>query len=232
MGFFLGFFSSFPVLKRLKLNTCSHALLALAWRWLKIFSEAGSQNNSTELSPAGFLTRCASLFCVWFRFGRRLVGRHPGILPAPLPQTPDVGEKLQHQGQVRTSAAAAGGKQQRRWWWSWCRWWMFFLFFLSPSLPFVPPQGAGWNPAETSSFGARRRVCEFDYVTYCAHARMQIFSVVLCTDARLHTPHKFVAARTRAFHTPRDTHLSPSWILVLIYACLSSIPSILHLPHT
>lgn len=40
---------------------------------------------------------------------------------------------------------------------------MMNVFLLS-----LPPQGAGWNSAETSSFGARGRVCELDYVTYCA----------------------------------------------------------------
>lgn len=60
----------------------------------------------------------------------------------------------------RTSTSRAGtdhaGNQQDRWWWRW--WWMFFLFSL-------PPQGVGWNSAETGSFGARGRLCEWNYVT-------------------------------------------------------------------
>lgn len=37
------------------------------------------------------------------RFGCRLTGCHPSVLKALLPQTPDAGEELQHQGQVRTT---------------------------------------------------------------------------------------------------------------------------------
>lgn len=36
------------------------------------------------------------------RFGWRLAGCDPGVLQTPLPETPDAGEELQHQGQVRT----------------------------------------------------------------------------------------------------------------------------------
>lgn len=120
--------------------------------------------SSTERTTAGValvLQWCVlSSVCVCVcRFGCWLAGCHPSVLPASLPQTPDAGEELQHQGQVWT---ARGGKQLcADGLWRWCRWWMLSLLFL-------PPQGAGWNSAETSSFGARRRVCEFDYVTYCA----------------------------------------------------------------
>ena len=49
--------------------------------------------------------------CVWLcvlcrvvcRFGCWLAGCHPSVLQAPLPQTPDAGEELQHQGQVRNT---------------------------------------------------------------------------------------------------------------------------------
>lgn len=57
---------------------------------------------------------------------------------------------------------------------------MMNVFLFSP-----PPQGVGWNSAETSSFGARGRVCELNYVTYCTHAHTRTFDVVLWANARL-----------------------------------------------
>ncbi len=53
------------------------------------------------------------LCCVTRRFGCRFAGRHPSIFQAPVPQTPDAGEELQHQGQVwtaRGSSSADGGE--------------------------------------------------------------------------------------------------------------------------
>lgn len=81
------------------------------------------------------------------------------------------------------------------------------MHMMNVFLLFLPPQGAGWNSAETSSFGARRRVCECDYVTYSA--RTHKFSVVLCTDARLHAPHRFVHVQNVCVATHTRTHLSP-----------------------
>lgn len=113
------------------------------------------------------------------RFGCRPAGCHPSALQAPLPQTPDAGKELQHQGQVRTTQGnrQCRWRRRRRWWW------MFFL--LSP-----PPQGAGWNSAETGSFGARGRLCELNYVTYCdtnTHTHLQTNPLWCCAQMFAYT---------------------------------------------
>lgn len=50
----------------------------------------------------------------------------------------------------------------------------------------LPPQGAGWNSAETGSFGARGRLCELDYVTYCVYTHTYTLANPLWCSAQMH----------------------------------------------
>lgn len=83
------------------------------------------------------------------------------------------------------------GRLQCSWCWSRCRWWMFLLF--------LPPQGAGWNPAEAGLFGARRRVCELDYVTYCTHTCT--YSLWCCAQTHAHARLSDSVAAQTFLHT-------------------------------
>lgn len=96
----------------------------------------------------------------------------------------------------RTSTSRAGREhaenRQHRWRWLW--WWMFFDFSLSP-------QGAGWNTAETGSFGARGRLCELNYATYCDTHTCTCTNplVVFSTDTRLRAPYMQLACMQMLF---------------------------------
>lgn len=102
---------SFKVKKKQKLFLCNFFF------FVKVNSLKGS-NSFTSLDNiytdafthslvfskgSCFRCACTPLMCPCaYRFGCRFTGRHPSILQAPLPQTPDAGEELQHQGQVRS----------------------------------------------------------------------------------------------------------------------------------
>lgn len=130
--------------------------------------------GSVQRGIAGIAHALQWCVCVVCRFGCWLAGSHPSVLQAPLPQTPDAGEELQHQGQVRTTqgiGSTDGGEDDDE---------CLFLFSL-------PPQGAGGNSAETGSFGARGRLCELNYVTYCdAHTYMHAHTNPLWRFTQMH----------------------------------------------